>query len=240
MLYGLIPPCCSIIVNTSIPSKPRRCARFGWNMMKYAFYATTYQSGGEGQGDTHLEELLVTRAQSMSWTPVPDVACIVVNVVPWDNVPGKISRRSKTFPPRGHFPGQPPGQFAPQDNTWTTIRTQFVTGDVLGWGDFSVLTMIQIWLVRTQKHPYAYVFSTSREIVRVDTGLAGPRIHFGAHKPGSQKIEYVRTSRFHVTPQNTTAIFDTPPNAKSLSKFLSEELKASLSEIDPCLRVSCL
>ena len=135
MLYGLIPPCCSIIVNTSIPSKPRRCARFGWNMMKYAFYATTYQSGGEGQGDTHLDELLITRVQSMSWTPVSDVACIVVNFVLWDNVPGKISRRSKTFPPGGHFPGQSPGTIRPPgqhlDNYQDTICPGRCPG--IGW-----------------------------------------------------------------------------------------------------------
>ena len=29
-----------------------------------------------GQGDTRLEELIGTRSQSMSWTPVTDVACI--------------------------------------------------------------------------------------------------------------------------------------------------------------------
>ena len=28
--------------------------------------------------------------------------------------------------------------------------------------------------------------------------VAGPLIHFGALEPGSQKIEYVGTSRFHV------------------------------------------
>ena len=31
----------------------------------------------------------------------------------------------------------------------------------------------------------------------------------------SKVNEYVGTSRFHVTPQNTTAVFDTPPNASS-------------------------
>ena len=43
--------------------------------------------------------------------------------------------------------------------------------------------------------------------------VSGPRIDFGTLEPGLKKIEYVGTSRFHVTPKNTTAIFDTPPNA---------------------------
>ena len=56
-----------------------------------------------------------------------------------------------------------------------------------------------------------YVFIHKKQV----TLVAGPRIHFGAIKPGLQKVEYGRTSRFHVTPQNTTSIFDTPPNAFS-------------------------
>ena len=42
-------------VNTIIPSKPRRRARFQLTMMKYAFYVTTYQSGGGGQISTHKD-----------------------------------------------------------------------------------------------------------------------------------------------------------------------------------------
>ena len=53
MCYGLIPPFWSNIVNPSIPSKPRWRTKFGWNLMKYVFYVTTSQRGGEGQGDTH-------------------------------------------------------------------------------------------------------------------------------------------------------------------------------------------
>ena len=55
MRYGLISMHWSNIVNPSIPGKPRGCARFGWTMMKYAFYITTYQSGGEGKVDTQTE-----------------------------------------------------------------------------------------------------------------------------------------------------------------------------------------
>ena len=50
--YGLIPLRWSNIVNPSIPSKPRWFTRFGWNMMKYAFYVNNSQSGGEGQVNT--------------------------------------------------------------------------------------------------------------------------------------------------------------------------------------------
>ena len=55
MRCRLIPPCGSNIVYPSIPSKTRWCTRFGQNMMKYDFYVTTYQSGGEGQGDTQTD-----------------------------------------------------------------------------------------------------------------------------------------------------------------------------------------
>ena len=37
IFYRLIPPHINDIVNPSIPSKPRLCAGFGLNMLKYAF-----------------------------------------------------------------------------------------------------------------------------------------------------------------------------------------------------------
>ena len=52
MHYRLLPPHGSNIVKPSITSKPKWHVRFGWNMMKYDFYATTSQSGGEEQGNT--------------------------------------------------------------------------------------------------------------------------------------------------------------------------------------------
>ena len=45
--------------------------------------------------------------------------------------------------------------------------------------------------------------------------IAGTRINFGGLEPGLQKIEYVGSSKFHVIPQNTTAVFDKLPNASS-------------------------
>ena len=51
----LIPPHWSNIANPSMPSKPRWCTRFGWDMINYAFYVTTSKRGGEGQGDTQKE-----------------------------------------------------------------------------------------------------------------------------------------------------------------------------------------
>ena len=53
--YGQIPPYGSNIVNPSIPSKHRWRARFGWTMMKYTFYVTTSESGGESQGNTYAD-----------------------------------------------------------------------------------------------------------------------------------------------------------------------------------------
>ena len=45
----------SNIVNPGILSKARWCTSFGWTMMKYAFYVTTSQIEGGGQGDTHID-----------------------------------------------------------------------------------------------------------------------------------------------------------------------------------------
>ena len=50
--YSLINPRGISIVNSSIPSKPTLHAKFGLNMLKYDFYVTTCQSGGEGQVNT--------------------------------------------------------------------------------------------------------------------------------------------------------------------------------------------
>ena len=55
MCYGWISPHRSSIVNPSITSKPRWCAGFGWNTMKYAFCVTTSESGGVSQGDTQIK-----------------------------------------------------------------------------------------------------------------------------------------------------------------------------------------
>ena len=55
MHYGLINPLWSDILNPSIPSNPRWHAGFGWTIMKYTFYITTYKSGDGVKGDTQTD-----------------------------------------------------------------------------------------------------------------------------------------------------------------------------------------
>ena len=67
------------------------------------------------------------------------------------------------------------------DNTWRTNGTEIVPGNVLGWAGTSVLTMIQILLVRTQNYAYVmlcsstFFFSTYRELVPTYPFGHGPR-----------------------------------------------------------------
>ena len=55
MYYGLIPLQRSNIVKTGMPSKPRWCMRFGWIMVKYAFYVATSHIGGEEKVYIHTD-----------------------------------------------------------------------------------------------------------------------------------------------------------------------------------------